>query len=91
MLPDARELPADSNERCFAGSGECQNRATHSIIGDEVDPRVFICAHHLEEFEAWEERFAKLQRDDPVKFKPLEDAVETALAIQRHNERNPNG
>lgn len=54
-----------SQPKCFANAGQCSNPATCET-DDGAGNKVWACAHHLEEYEAWTELFASLtpeQRD----------------------------
>lgn len=64
----------DLQRRCFVGSGECNNAATH-VTGDGEGGIVFVCAHHVEEMELWEEKIAAME---PAKLAAFEAAVDEA-------------
>lgn len=56
--------PIKTNRACFVGSGECKNPATHEIdtCDDEI-PIAYVCVHHLEEMEAFEEMLKTLPQE----------------------------
>lgn len=71
MPKSFNELPAGSGKPCFVGSGECLIPAVFST-SDGAGGTVFVCAHHMEEFEAWEKVFSELS---PHKMEQLEAAI----------------
>lgn len=65
-------LPEGRVEKCFVGSGECLIPAAFST-SDGSGGVCFVCPHHSEVFEAWEEIFSQLPQE---KMNALEREIE---------------